>query len=301
MKADALCVGHASFDLCMTVDAFPTVNSKAETSALIESGGGPAANAAWLLGRWGVPTALAALVGDDAYGRRARAELQEAGVSCPFLELRPGHVTPVSLIIVNRSPGSRTIINRKGPASPFNLSPEEASAIQPKLLLFDGHELEASLTAMATFPSAITLLDAGSRREGTEMLARRVQYLVCSERFAVQTTGEKDVITHWRACLDRLHALNGQVVVVTLGGQGLIFTDGRVQGRMPALAVQPVDTTAAGDVFHGALAYALLEGMDLEPALHLATVAAGLSVQKVGGRPSTPELAAVLGAIPHER
>jgi sugar/nucleoside kinase (ribokinase family) len=294
---DVLCIGHASFDLCMMLDSFPGEDSKAETETLIESGGGPAANAAWLLARWGIPTTLATLLGEDDYGGRALAELQAAGVDCRFVELRRGHQTPVSFIIVNRNTGSRTIINRKATARGLSLPSEKLAGIKPKLLLFDGHEPEASLAAIAAFPSAVTVLDAGSVREGTRTLASRVQYLVCSERFAAQTTGEMDVRGNWKSCLAKLHKLNGNTVVVTLGEHGLMFKGGAEQDRLPPLAIKAVDTTAAGDIFHGAFAFALVRGMDLRRALRLATIAAGLSVQKPGGRPSAPELDTVLKLV----
>jgi sugar/nucleoside kinase (ribokinase family) len=295
--ARAWCIGHAAYDLCTSVAAYPAANAKTQTELLLESGGGPAANAAWLLARWGVPTALAAVVGDDDYGRRVMAELRAGGVDCALMEMRGGHVTPVSFIIVSQTDGSRTIINRRVPAQPLRLPPAALSGPAPSLLLFDGHELEASLAAMVAFPSAITVLDAGSLRQGTETLARRVQYLVCSERFASQITGLDDVEGQWEACLRQLRALNRRVVVVTLGERGLIFSDGPQHGRLPALPVETVDTTAAGDIFHGAFAYALLQGMDLSAALRLATAAAGLSVERPGGRPSTPELGDVRQAL----
>jgi len=194
MSVSALCIGHASWDLCMQVNAYPAENSKAETSALLESGGGPAANAAWLLGRWGVPTALAAVVGQDDYGDKAVKELAEGGINCRLVEQRAGYATPVSFIIVNRAAGSRTIINRKIPTTGLRLTRQMLAGLDPKLLLFDGHELEASLAALAAFPSATTVLDAGSLREGTSVLAGKVRYLVCSERFAGQITSETDAV-----------------------------------------------------------------------------------------------------------
>ena len=297
MSGSALCVGHAAYDLCMFVDGYPPENSKSETDLLIESGGGPAANAAWLLARWGVPTAVACVAGDDDYGRRAMAELREANVDCRLVDVRAGRTTPVSFIIVNRATGSRTIINRKAPATSLSLGREALAVLDPRLLLFDGHELDASLAAMDAFPSAMTMLDAGSLREGTRELSRRVDYLVCSERFAAQVTGESDVCGAWQPCLRRLRELNRKVAVVTLGERGLAFDDGRRQGRLAALPVKAVDTTAAGDIFHGALAYALLQGMELGSALRLATVAAGLSVRNFGGRPSAPGLAEVREAM----
>lgn len=297
MKASVLCIGQATWDLCFVVDGYPAENSKAETKLLIESGGGPAANAAWLLASWGVPTALAAAMGDDDYGRRALGELQQAGVTCRLVELQPGCQTPVSAIITNRSNGSRTIINRK----PANLawSGELFPGLSPGLLLFDGHELAASLAAMRAFPSAITVLDAGSLRDGTRELASRVNYLVCSQRFTAQITGEPAVSAHWQECVRRVRELNRGVAVVTLGEQGVAFDDGHGQGRLPVLPVKAADTTAAGDVFHGAFAYGLLQEMSLSDTLRLAITAAGLSVQRFGGRPSVPKLEQVRDAMKH--
>jgi sugar/nucleoside kinase (ribokinase family) len=117
--------------------------------------------------------------------------------------------------------------------------------------------------------------------------------LVCSERFASQVTGKRDVISDWRGCLKQLRAINGKVAAVTLGAQGVAFDDGEEQGHLPALPVKAVDTTAAGDIFHGAFAYALVKQMKLREALQMAIVAAGLSVGKMGGRLSVPELETV--------
>src|SRR5262245_38390312 len=140
MSISALCIGHASYDLCMGVSGFPAENSKTETDLLIESGGGPAANAAWLLARWGVSTALAGTVGDDEYGCRSLSELRAAGVDCCLVQQRSGHATPLSFIISNRATGSRTIINRKTPGTILHLQLEQLAGLHPRLLLLDGHE-----------------------------------------------------------------------------------------------------------------------------------------------------------------
>jgi sulfofructose kinase len=300
MSISALCIGHASYDLCMVVPGFPGENSKTETDLLIESGGGPAANAAWLLAHWGVSTAMAGLVGDDQYGQRAIAELREAGVDCSLIQRRGGHPTPLSFIIGNRATGSRTIINRKAPGTDLDLPLEKLARLEPKLLLFDGHEAEASLQALKTFPNAVTVLDAGSLRDGTQRLAGCVRYLVSSERFAMQLTREKDVLGNWQGVLRRLRQISAGILVVTLGEYGLIYDNGQQQGRLPALGVEVKDTTAAGDIFHGAFAFALLEPMPLRQALRFATIAAGLSVQKFGGRTSTPDLVQVREVLKNE-
>jgi len=238
------------------------------------------------------------VVGKDGYGDKALKELAEGGIDCRLVEQRVGYATPVSFIVVSCAAGSRTIINRKVPAPGLQLSNGMLDGLNPGLLLFDGHELEASLPAMTAFPHAITVLDAGSLREGTSVLAGTVRYLVCSERFAGQVAREADVSGRWQQCLSRLRELYRTVIVITLGAGGSVFDDGKHQGRLPALPVQAKDTTAAGDIFHGAFAFGLLKGMGLAKTLELATVAAGLSVERPGGRPSVPALDEVLERLP---
>src|SRR5437763_7215453 len=112
---DVLCIGHAAWDLILTLPAFPAEDSKSEVTALDESGGGPAANAAYLLAKWGARGAFAGVVGDDDCGGRALRDLEAIGTDVSLAERRAGYLTPVSVILVNRQTGSRTVMNRKVP------------------------------------------------------------------------------------------------------------------------------------------------------------------------------------------
>ena len=295
MQIDVLCIGHAAFDLSMFLDGYPVENSKCETQESREACGGPAANAAYLLSTWGCRCAFAGLVGDDAYGRRIREDFQTAGTDTSLLELRPGHATPLSAILVNRQNGSRTIVNRKLPAA-FDC---DTSAYQPRILYVDGHELRASLAALDAHPEAISILDAGSWREGTATLASKVHYLAASERFALQATGLRDLQSDdsRRECLRRLRERFPTTVIVTLGENGLIFDDGSGYRHLPAFPAQTVDTTAAGDIFHGAFAFGIAHELPLVECLRLGSMAASLSVQQPCGRPSIPALAQVQEAL----
>jgi sulfofructose kinase len=301
MNAEVLCVGHAAYDLSMFVEEFPAENAKAETEEMLESGGGPAANAAYLLSMWGTSCAFAGLVGDDQYGRGIRAEFEVAGTDISLLELRPQHATPFSVILINKQNGSRTIVNRKLRGGALNLNTAAFAGLSPKVLLFDGHELDASLAAQRAFPAAVSILDAGSWREGTAALAGKVNYLVASERFARQATqgGElRDEATR-RSCLVQLRDRYPTTVVVTLGEHGLIADGGSGFRHLPAFPTQAVDTTGAGDIFHGAFAYAVARGMPLWEALRFSSMAGSLSVRVCGARASIPPLAKVQEALAH--
>lgn len=294
---ELLAIGLASYDISLFVAEYPRENNKLETHEMIEQGGGPAANAAYLLSLWGANCAFAGLVGDDHYGQRILDEFKRIGTDLRLADIRPGHATAVSVILVNTGNGSRTIVNKKAAGGMLRWEASQLREINPAVLLFDGHELEASLSALAVYPNAISILDAGSLRPGTEKLAGRVQYLVAAERFALQMSGLPNLASEaaQRECLRKLRAVSREdaILVVTLGSRGLIYETGGTVCQVSACAVSAVDTTGAGDIFHGAFAYGVLRGRSLEVTLRLATVAAGLSVQKRGGRQSIPELAAV--------
>ena len=301
MSPDVLCIGHAAYDILLYLERFPIEDSKSETAVSLESGGGPAANAAYLLSQWGVRCAFAGVVGDDYYGRRILSELKSVGTDTSLIEVRPGFSTPLSLILVNQRTGSRTVVNRKVAYEPLRLELAALAGRAPRVLLFDGHELQASRTALAAFPNAVTLLDAGSAREGTLALAGEVTYLLASERFATQVTGLPNLANpeFQATCLSILRKRFNTNTVVTLGEKGLIVHDGESYDQLPAFAALPVDTTAAGDIFHGAFAYGLLNGRPLHETLRLASMAASLSVSSLGGRQSIPPIARVEEALAH--
>ena len=87
---DVLCVGHAAWDISVFVDGYPAENSKCEIHAMLECGGGPAANAAYLLSKWGVSCGIAASIGADAYGNRIADEFLAVGAEHRLAGSRSG-------------------------------------------------------------------------------------------------------------------------------------------------------------------------------------------------------------------
>jgi len=202
--------------------------------------------------------------------------------------------TPTSQILA-KPDGARSVVNFRGDAPPL---PADAAAPPPesaRVWLFDGHEPELSeaLNRAARAAGRITMLDAGSLRDGTRRLAGAVSVLAASETFARQWSRAHDPAQ----ILEALRAVN-DCVVVTLGARGLIWARGGDTGRMPAFSVQAVDSTGAGDAFHGALAWALARGRDWRDALRLAQAAGALACTRLGARRALPtrEELARLGA-----
>ncbi len=292
---EVLCIGHASYDISLFLESFPEENIKSETTEYIEGGGGPAANAAYLLTKWGVSCGFAGLIGNDRYGTNVVDEFTNAGTEISCLEVRKDYSTPLSIIMVNKSNGSRTIINRKSQLSSMNVDSKALGELRPNVLLFDGHEMNASKQAMKMYPQAVTILDAGSLRDSTRILAQMVDYLVASERFAASLSGVKALNPgNYENCFNNLAELNKKNVVITLGERGLLYGSKGNIHLMHAYKAEVLDTTGAGDVFHGAFAYGILNGIEYEKTLKLASIAAAMSVEAKGARNSIPDLAACL-------
>ncbi|GMG95314.1 carbohydrate kinase family protein [Tepidimicrobium xylanilyticum] len=293
---DVLCIGHAAYDVTLPLEGYPIENQKYSVNTKIECGGGPAANAAYLLSKWGIPTAYIGVLGHDIYGKKIIEEFKEVGTDISLVKIDKNYSTPYSTILVNVENGSRTIINCSEKHEGFKVPFSKLKGLNPKVILFDGHELETSIEAVKTFPHAITILDAGSVREGTIALAKKVDYLITSERFALSYCN-MDVIDNekdYEKAIYQLKELTKGKVVVTLGERGLIYEeDGEVK-RLPAYKVKAVDTTGAGDIFHGAFAYGLVKGFSFSSNLKFSSLVSAISVKTLGGRKSIPSIERVL-------
>lgn len=285
---DVLCVGHASYDLIFTVPHHPAADEKTFADAFLACGGGPAANAAVTVARLGYRAAFAGYLGTDLYGATHLEELQREGVATDLV-VRGDSPTPISVILV-KPDGQRTLVNYKGQTRHLASDELDFSAVAASAILFDGHEplISPSWADLARANRVPTVLDAGSLHGGTQALMGRVDYLVCSEKFAGQWLGKN----HPREALDRLSGI-APVVVITLGERGAIWRRAAEKGHAPAPPIVAVDTTGAGDAFHGAFAAGIAAGLEWTAILDLASAAGGLCCTKLGARPGIPSAAQV--------
>lgn len=281
---DVLCVGQATYDLIFQVPHHPAEDEKMVASHFWGCGGGPASNAAITVTRAGGSAAFAGYVSNDLFGQRHWAELQEAGVVTEWI-VRGASQTPMSTVLVKPN-GKRALVNYRSATQPLAADAIDFSLCKPKVMLFDGHEplLSPPLALWAKQQGILTIMDAGSMHPGTQTLMGMVDHLVSSKKFARQATHCEDPLQSLDILLQ--HA---PIVVITLGEQGLIWgkRDGS-RGQLPAHPVTAVDTTGAGDVFHGAYSLCLAQVRDWDYTLAYASAAAALSCIALGARPSIP-------------
>lgn len=279
---DVLCVGHASYDLVFSVPHHPGADEKIVADDLLGCGGGPAANAAVTVAKLGGKAGFCGYLGNDVYGDSHLRELHDHGVDTHWV-VRGASPTPLSSVLVKPN-GQRALINYKGQTSALPATAIDFEDLEAKVLLFDGHEPHISLRLLNQLTHPVpTVLDAGSLHDGTLALMDKVEYLVCSEKFAVQYAGDEN------QALSKL-AQVAPVVVITLGERGLIWQRGQEQGSLSAPPIVAIDTTGAGDAFHGAFAAGLAKGLSWIELLRYASVAGALCCSRMGARPGLPSL-----------
>lgn len=280
---DVLCVGITTYDLYFFTDRHPGVDEKMFARSMLSCGGGPASNAAVTVARMGLTAAFSGYLGNDSFGVQHLRELEDAGVRCDWV-VRGDRPTPISSLCV-KPDGQRSAVSHRVAGAALEADQVDLEGIRPKVMLFDGHEPALSLSLMerAEREGIPTLLDAGSVHPGTSALHERVDYLLCSETFALEMCGTLDPEEALTA-LSR----NRRHVVITLGARGLIWKRENDRGRLPAYPVKAVDTTGAGDVFHGAFAGCLAIGCGWRESLGYASAAAALSCTRPGGRTGIP-------------
>ena len=282
---DVLCVGQASYDLVFSVSHHPGPDEKSIASLFIGCGGGPAANAAVTAARLGRSAAFAGYLGDDFYGRIHHEELTRENVLTDYV-YRGAVPTPLSVILV-KPDGKRTVVNYKHPEIPPPADPAAFLAnCRPKVILFDGHEPHLTPVFMehARRGGIPTVLDAGSVHAGTRKIVGAVDYIVASEKFSRDFTGEKDVVH----AAQKLNSF-ALAVIVTRGEAGIVWQTAEGSGQLDAFAVEAVDTTGAGDAFHGAFAAGLSKKMDWPGLLRYSSAVGALTCTRYGARLSIPD------------
>ncbi|WP_343344354.1 carbohydrate kinase family protein [Terrisporobacter petrolearius] len=289
------CVGQSVYDMTYPVYEDVVENKKYRITEKFECMGGPATNAAYLNAKWGNETCIISRVSDDLYGKKIIAGLREIGVNTEFMKIC-GQATSVSVIISNLSNGKRTIFNCPANKEDINFQyPNDVDVI-----LVDGHELKASLEILDIFPNAKSIIDAGTYKPELKELISKVDYLICSEDFAKQYTNleihpnDRDSIA---LVFETLKKLNDKYIVVTIGERGLLYEKDGVINHIKAFECQPLDTTGAGDIFHGAFAYCLAKDYTLEKSLKISSMTSAISVETMGGQVSIPQLEKVIKRI----
>ncbi len=286
-------IGANVFDTLINVPSFPTEDTKMRSNGIVPCGGGPCATGLTAAAKLGAECAYIGNLADDAGGNFLREDMERYGVSTEFTEIFEGHTSFSSYILINGQNASRTCVFYKGDVPSLILDTAQKNAIKgANILMVDGNELDAAVEGakLARENGVRVLYDAGGLYDGVERLLPYADILIPSEEFALGHTGAKDVET----AAEKLMALyNPEVIAITQGKDGgILLADGKLQ-KYPSFPVDAVDTNGAGDVFHGAFAFGLTQGLGYYSCCIFASAVSAIKCTGFGARQSVPDYAAV--------
>jgi ribokinase len=294
MKPKILVLGSSNTDMIVRVPRIPRPGETLLGGDFVTAAGGKGANQAVSAARAGGDVTFIARVGADALGERALAGWLRDGIRTRFIRRDARHPSGVALLFV-ADDGQNSIA--VAPGANARLSPSDVSRARSAFARADAllAQLETPLetivaaAALARRHGVPVVLNPAPARPLPDALLRRVAILTPNETEAEMLTGIRVTgDTAAARAADRLRARGARTVVITLGPRGAFVCDDTGGRRVPGLKVKAVDTTAAGDVFNGALAVALAEGRALIDAVRFANAAAALSVTRLGAQPSAP-------------
>lgn len=279
-------VGLAVVDFVFYVDEMPRRAEKYRANEAQIIGGGGAANAAAAVSLLGGDAVLAARLGDDQVGDMIVAGLEADGVDCALTHRFEGCRSSFSSVLIDHE-GERQIVNFRD-----QTLPEDADWL---IAALPGH-FDAALADTRWPEGAAALMRAARERgvpgvldaEAPIMDAEAALRLASHLAFSAQ--GLRDWAKHddLDAALDAVARETGSFVCVTDGDRGVSWKQGQASGFEPAYRIEAVDTLGAGDVWHGAFAVALGEGMEPEPAIRFANAVAAIKCTRSNGRAGYP-------------
>jgi sulfofructose kinase len=281
-QVDLVGVGLNATDTVIPISSYPTPGSKIEFTSSSILAGGQVATTVVACQQWGLSTRYVGKIGDDSAAILHRDAFAHAGVESHLIPA-PGCVSQQSLILVDPT-GERTVLTRRDPALallPADLKREWI--VNARALHVDGYDTAAATQAAvwARETNIPVIADLDEIYPGTDDLLANVDYLIVSHYFPSRLMAEPDL----EQALRRMQRRYGsRLTSATLGENGVVAWDGKQLIHTPAFCVPVVDTTGAGDIFHAAFIYGLLQDWPLNRQLEFSCAAAALNCTAVGAR-----------------
>lgn len=285
-------LGMAYLDILIRAERLPTWEASAVLDGLAIEGGGPVATALVAVQRLGLQTGFIGTYGSDRLGQIKMQTLVENGVDVSQSIRRDGPENEAVLVTVHSGTGERLFSSHRSPPNPPLSSSELSRAYitAADALHLDGKHAEAALQAAGWMRAEgkPVMLDGGATQgpvpDDMKALVRSVDILICGNGFGPALTGVADLWETGRMLLD----WGPKVVVQTEGANGCYTVTKEEHFHTPAFPVEVVDTTGAGDVFHGAFLFGMLQKWDLPQIVRFSAAVSAIKCTRLGGRPGIP-------------
>lgn len=283
-------IGANVYDTLITVPFYPAEDTKLRVSAVKECGGGPCATGLVTAAKLGADAAYVGALADDAGGKFLLNDMKRFGMSVEYTDIVKGKSSFSSYVLLSEGSASRTCVFNKDNLPEYVLDDKKIAAIKSAdLLMIDGNDMKNAIKGadVARESGKHVLYDAGGLYDGVENLIGYADILIPSEEYATAFTGKMTADAAARELYERYRP---EVVVVTCGVRGGIMYDGKDITAYPAFEIDAADTNGAGDVFHGAFAFAVTSGLNYFDSCIFSSAVSALKCTKFGARDAVPNL-----------
>jgi len=287
-------VGSSNTDMVIKTNRLPAPGETVLGGTFFMNAGGKGANQAVAAARLGGAVSLICKTGNDIFGKEALAGFKKENIHTEFIFTDPILPSGIALITVDDNAENCIVVAPGANASlrVYDIEKIEYLIVQAEIILIQLEiplETVSYIAAFAAENEMLVILNPAPACELPDALLKNIRVITPNENEAEKLTGI--TVTDIRSAehaAKSLHNRGIETVIITLGAEGaLLFNQNRAL-HIPGYRVKPVDTTAAGDVFNGALAVAISKKISLEKAVDFACRAAAISVTRFGAQASAP-------------
>lgn len=292
MKPDILVIGSSNTDMVIKANRLPGPGETILGGTFFMNPGGKGANQAVAAARLGGNVTFICKTGNDIFGRQAAELFKKEGINTDHLLSDATHPSGVALITVDNNAENCIVVASGANANLSTADVAKEVIEQSSIVLM---QLEIPLDTVKYVASTASkkgikvILNPAPAYELADELLANISVITPNEKEAEMLTGIKiDNIESARLAALKLKERGVESVIITLGDNGALLLHEDIFTHIPAFAVEAVDTTAAGDVFNGALVVALSEGKNLLEATTFACKSSAISVTRLGAQSSAP-------------
>ena len=287
---DVIGLGCATFDFLGIIPEMPQFDDEIKMSRTSQQGGGEVATALVALAKLGSSVGFIGKIGDDLIGECIQQDFNKYNIDISNLVVQNSASSPVSMVLISQLTGERAILGCQHSMSDLLPSDIDTDIIErSRYLHLDGYWRQSAIAAakFARDSGVKVVLDADVLSYDSEVskLIELTDIVIASKNFSRLFSNTDDV----QKSLDVISSFGPSIVGITLGSEGSFFCNQEGTFYTPSFQVEVVDTTGAGDVFHGAFIRGLLEGWELCKVAEFASAVAAIKCTKLGGREGIPD------------
>lgn len=281
-------IGGTAYDMLSMIDRIPTWEEIEYIDSYDVQQGGMVATALVAASRLGAEAEFIGGLGDDPQGDFMVKNFKKNGVSCDRVKIFPGKSSAFTIVLIQKNTGKRTFIHNKGIQLQPNLTEASIDLSETSHIIFDGFFFDTAMriAAEARKLGIESATDISPRNRNPLLLdfLALIDYPILAELLVKPYTGLADPLEAGK----KVFSKTNKALIITCSERGVYIITKDGTDHIPAFPVEAVDTTGAGDVFHGAFAFARYSGYDLKQSVLLSSAVSAVKCTKIGGQSGIP-------------